>query len=72
MMFDSHGFGGSSNGRRSNKDSKRSRNSHNDQMQAFFGLPNLNDFGFGNSGFVSCYCKTISFYKYLINMFMSF
>jgi len=53
MMFDSHGFGGSSNGRRSNKDSKRSRNSHNDQMQAFFGLPNLNDFGFGNSGFTS-------------------
>jgi hypothetical protein len=49
MMFDSHGFGGG-NGRRSNKDSKRSRNTQSDQMQAFFGLPNLNDFGFGNSG----------------------
>lgn len=52
MMFDS-GFGGSSS-RRNGKDSnKRSRNSQNDQMQAFFGFPNLNDFGFGNSGFTS-------------------
>ncbi len=63
MMFDQQQ--GSSSGRRGGKESnKRSRNSQNDQMQALFGFPNLNDFGFGNSGLVLIHFKLLSLSRF--------